>query len=81
MTFLKKRGAEFMANQDVSAARMMFQRAAEAGDAAAAFALAETYDPSVLKKLGATGIKPDIALAHKWYEKAEALGSTAAPER
>jgi hypothetical protein len=81
MTFLKKRGAELLANQDISAARMMFQRAAEAGDATAAFALAETYDPSVLKKLGVTGIKPDIALAHEWYEKAETLGSTAAPER
>jgi hypothetical protein len=80
-TFLMKRGAELMANRDISAARMMFQRAAETGDARAALALAETYDPLVLDKLGATGIKPDIARAREWYEKAEALGSTAAPKR
>jgi hypothetical protein len=80
-TFLMKRGAELMANRDISAARMMFQRAAETGDPRAALALAETYDPLVLDKLGATGIKPDIALARQWYEKAEALGSTVAPKR
>jgi TPR repeat protein len=61
---------------------MMFQPAAEAGDAVAAFALAETYDPSVLKKLGAKGgITSDVTLANTWYEKARVLGSTLARER
>jgi hypothetical protein len=80
ITLLMKRGAELMANGDIVAARMMFQPAAEAGEATAAFALAETYDPLALEKLAATGIKSDIALAHQWYEKAKVLGSTAAPE-
>jgi TPR repeat protein len=57
----------------------MFKLAAEAGDAAAAFAFAETYNSSVLEKLGAKGITPDDALAQQWYEKARALGSTATP--
>jgi len=75
-------GLEYMANGKVGAARLMFQSAAEAGEAAAAFALAETYDPVVLEKLGAKGgITPDIALAQRWYEKAKELGSPVAPER
>jgi TPR repeat protein len=77
-----KSGLEFMANGNVGAARLMFQPAAEAGDAVAAFALAETYDPLVLKRLGTRGgITPDVALANSWYEKAGALGSTLARER
>jgi TPR repeat protein len=73
---------DLMANGDVAAARMMFQRAAEAGDAAAAFALAETYDPLVLSRLRLRGgIAPDVALARRWYEKARDLGSVTAPDR
>jgi TPR repeat protein len=75
---LMKRGVELMANGNIAAARQLFQPAAEAGDPAAATALAETYDPSVLEKLGAKAITPNIALAQQWYEKAKALGSTAA---
>ena len=81
ITFLMKRGAELMAKGDVSAARMAFQPAAEAGEEAAAFALAETYDPLVLKKLSVIGAASDAVLARRWYEKAEALGSTAARAR
>ena len=77
-----KIGAELMAHGDITAARMMFERAAEAGEAAGAFGLAETYDPMVLKKLPLRGgIAPDLALARSWYEKAKDLGSIAAPER
>src|SRR5262245_60780564 len=77
-----KSGLEFMGNGNIAAARMMFQPAAEAGDAVAAFALAETYDPSILKQLGAKGgITSDVALANTWYERARALGSALARER
>jgi hypothetical protein len=77
-----KIGAELMANGDIAAARMMFDRAAEAGEAAAAFVLAETYDPVALRRLRLRGgIAPDVALARRWYEKARDLGSIAAPER
>jgi TPR repeat protein len=75
-------GAELMATGDITAARMMFVRAAEAGEAAAAFALAETYDPVVLRRLRLRGgIVPDLSMARKWYEKARDLGSIEAPER
>jgi TPR repeat protein len=77
-----RRGAEYMANGNVGAARMILQPAAEAGDPVAAFALAETYDPLVLRKLNAKGgIAADISLAQTWYAKAKDLGSAVAPER
>jgi len=82
LELMVKSGLEFLGNGNIAGARMMFQPAAEAGDAVAAFALAETYDPSVLKKLGAKGgITSDVALANTWYEKARVLGSTLARER
>jgi len=82
IAFLLKNGAELMANADVAAARLMFQHAAKAGSAEAAFALAETYDPLVFKKSGRrAAVTLDITLAQSWYEKARNLGSTVARER
>ena len=84
IALMVKNGAALMANEDIAAARLMFQRAAEAGDADAAFALAETYDPLVLNKLGRKGgitIRSDVARAQSWYARARDLGSTLAPER
>jgi hypothetical protein len=77
-----KRGAELMANGNLGAARVVLQPAAEAGDARAAFSLAETYDPFVLDRLGAKGgITSSVALARRWYDAARSLGSAAAPAR
>jgi len=77
-----KRGTEFMANGNIGAARVMLRPAAEAGDASAAFALAETYDPFVLQRLGAKGgVTSNVAAARRWYEAARSLGSAAAPDR
>jgi hypothetical protein len=77
-----KSGGEYMANGNIGAARMMFKPAAEAGDPLAAFALAETYDPLVLRELNAKGgITADVGLAQTWYQKARVLGSVAATER
>jgi len=82
IALMMKRGAELMANGNIGAARMMFLPAAELGEPVAAFALAETYDPLVLRKLGAKGgVTSDAALAQSWYEKAMKLGSAVAPER
>ena len=82
IAIMVKRGGEFMANGNIGAARVMLRPAAEAGDAKAAFALAETYDPFVLERLGAKGgISSDVAQARRWYEAAKGLGSTAATDR
>ena len=75
-------GVELMTYGEVTAARTMFQRVAEAGDAAGAFALAETYDPLVLGGLRLRErIMPDAALARTWYERARDLGSPEARDR
>jgi hypothetical protein len=76
-----KRGEDFTAAGDFVSARLVFQRAAETGDAKAAFMLAETYDPNVLGLLRAKGVEADIAMARLWYEKAKDLGSPEAQRR
>lgn len=81
ITTLRKRGEEFFANGDVAAARLMLQRAAEAGDARAALALAATYDPIALGDIGIRGSFADATMARTWYERAKAFGSPDAPHR
>jgi len=78
---LLKRGNDLISSGDVAAARMVLRRAAEAGDARAALALAGTYDPATLQKLRVHGLSPDFAMARHWYEKASELGSPDALRR
>jgi TPR repeat protein len=78
---LLRRGDALIANGDLAAARLVLRRAADAGDAHAAVALAGTYDPVILEKLGVFGVVPDVAIARDWYEKAKKLGSADAPQR
>lgn len=59
----------------IAGARGYFKRAADAGSAEAAFALGGTYDPMFMEQIGAQGIKPDVAQARIWYERAKALGN------
>ena len=72
---LLKRGIELIASRDFAAARLVLRRAAEAGNARAAFALAGTYNPITLGELQAHGLSPDLATARHWYERAIELGS------
>lgn len=76
---LVQQGGQFISVGDVAAARVLFERAAEAGDGNAALALGATYDPAVLAKLGVRGITPDAEKAHRWYEKAREFGSPETP--
>jgi hypothetical protein len=75
------RGEAFIANRDLASARLVLQRAAEAGSANAAMALASTFDPLVIQSLGAVSGQPDLARARKWYQKAIELGSTTASQQ
>jgi TPR repeat protein len=59
----------------------VLERAADTGDAAAALALAATYDPAVLARHKVKGLVPDNAKAAHWYERARDLGSQEAPLR
>lgn len=78
---LLKRGEQLVVTGDLSGARLLLRRAAEAHDARAALALAATYDPLVVRKLGVYGFKPDAEKAREWYEKAKAYGSAEAGKR
>jgi hypothetical protein len=79
--FLRKQGEQFAAAGDLVTARILLQRAAEAGDAAAAMALGATYDPNVLAKLGVVGMNGDVEKARSWYRKAESFGSPDSSQR
>jgi len=78
---LHEKGTEQLARGNVFAARRFFERAAEAGLAQSAVALAATYDPDELAKLNVVGLAPDVDAARKWYEKARELGAVEAAER
>jgi hypothetical protein len=78
---LVKRGKDFLVNGDFASARLLLNRAAEAGSADGALALGATFDPEVIKRLGATGAVPDIAQARGWYQKAAERGAPGAAEQ
>ena len=76
-----KQGEQLIAVGDIAAARTVLQRASDAGDAAASVALAATYDPMALQRLGALGVHADLQKARDLYEKAKHLGSAEASRR
>lgn len=69
-----RRGNAMLAIGDVSAARLLLERAASAGSGPAATAMGRTHDPAFLAGLGVRGLRPDPALAASWYRRAVALG-------
>jgi hypothetical protein len=66
---------------DIGAARVVLERAAELGSAPASFVLAETYDPRLLAKWGASGTRGDTSKARELYARAAAGGVKEAKER
>jgi hypothetical protein len=78
---LLKRGQALFETGDLAGARLLLQRAAEAGDPVAAMAIASTFDPVVLQDLGVRGFVADVGKARYWYEKAREFGSKEAPRR
>ena len=75
------RGNEHLAEGGIAQARLLYERAAEAGLPEGAMAMAATYDPVELQQLGVQGLKPDRADAQRWYEKARQLGAPGADQR
>ena len=78
---LHRRSEKLIGQGDIAGARLLLTRAAEAGDARSALALATTYDAASLAKLGVHGIAPDAAQARAWYAKAAEFGSSEASRR
>jgi TPR repeat protein len=77
---LLKRGEDFIRSGDLASARLVLQRAVEAGDVHAALALAGTFDPRLLAKLD-QDLAADVVMARFWYERAKQFGSAEAPQR
>jgi hypothetical protein len=78
---LIERGKQFFEVGDLIAARILFMRAANAGDAAAAVAMGATYDPVILADRGVRGVAADLDKARSWYERAKEMGSPEGPRR
>jgi hypothetical protein len=74
-------GLVALAQGYIASARSYLQAAADAGDARALLALGETYDPKTLARLGARGVKGDLARAREYYSQALAAGVGDARER
>ncbi len=81
IALLMARGQTALAVNDIAAARMLFERAAGLGSAAAAGAAGKTHDIAYLLETGARGILGDPAAAAAWYRKAAALGDPEAKAR
>jgi hypothetical protein len=78
---LVDRGDTMVRLGDINASRLLYQRAAEAGDADAAFKIAQTYDPDFLAAHRLSGVRSDPATAIEWYRKASMLDGTKTTER
>jgi TPR repeat protein len=78
---LTSRGDAMLAIKDISGARKLYEQAANLGSAAAAAELARTYDPGYVGKLDVVGMRPDVAMAANWYDRAAALGDRQAAQR
>jgi hypothetical protein len=78
---LLKRAKSLLAIGDITSARLLLERAADAQEAEAALMLAGTYDPQVLGSQDLRSVTPDAAAARVWYQKAAQLGSADAKRR
>jgi hypothetical protein len=78
---LVARGDAAITSGDIASARLFYERAAEAGDAAAALRLGATYDPGFLGRAGVRGTPGDPDQAAFWYRRARDLGDAAGTER
>lgn len=78
---LLKRAKGLLAIGDITSARLLLERAADAQEADAAMMLAGTYDPQVLGSHDLRSVTPDPAAARIWYQKAAQLGSADARRR
>jgi hypothetical protein len=78
---LVTRGDDFLKAGDIASARLYYERAADAGDGAAALRLGATFDPGFLASAGVRGTPGDPARAASWYARALDLGEAAAAQR
>ena len=78
---LLARGDWRFATGDVASARLLYERAADAGEAQAAVRLGETFDPFYLDGSHLRGLQGDPDMAVFWYRHARDLGATGVASR
>jgi hypothetical protein len=78
---LLARGDWLFATGDVASARLLYERAADAGEARAAVKLGETFDPVYLDYSHLRGLHGDAGTAVFWYRRARDLGATGVASR
>jgi hypothetical protein len=78
---LLARASALLRQGDISAARIVLERAVEMGSVQASFSLAETYDPLILAKWRTLGTRGDAVRAQDLYAKADAAGIKEAKAR
>ena len=78
---LLKRAKSLLAIGDITSARLLLERAADAQEPEAALMLAGTYDPQVLGSQDLRSVTPDPDAAQVWYQKAAQIGSADAKRR
>jgi len=74
-------GDRHIAQGNIAIARGYYVRAAELGLAIAAMKMAETHDPRELARWNVRGVKPDLAEAKRWYQRALELEASGAEAR
>ncbi|MGJ4943027.1 hypothetical protein ACQR1W_20785 [Bradyrhizobium sp. HKCCYLS1011] len=72
---LIRRAQEMLAMGNVKGARALLLRASDAHDPRAAYALAQTYDPTVSHQSSAADAATDLALSRSWYQRAREWGA------
>lgn len=78
---LLKRAKSLLAIGDITSARLLLERAADAQEPEAALMLAGTFDPQVQASQDLRGVAADPEQARVWYQKAAQLGSADAKRR
>jgi TPR repeat protein len=71
---LLARGDLLFSKGDLIAARLFYERAADAGEGQAALRLGETFDPDFLDQARLRGARGDLSTALSWYRRARDLG-------
>jgi hypothetical protein len=75
VTALLAHGDTLLRQGDLAAARLFYERAADAGNGRAAVRLGETFDPVFLDHAQLRGARSDIGRATFWYRRAHDLGA------
>jgi TPR repeat protein len=80
-SFAMSQGDTAFGNGEVSVARYYYERAVDAGEAAAAVQMGETFDPAFLTHGRLRRVRGDPAAARFWYRRALDLGAADAQQR